>query len=116
MMIDVFYDGKCGLCSKEITYYRRIAPDAVFNWLDIANDPAPLQQYHILQSDALRQLHVRDAKGDFIERMLLLCTIFNRGYLGCWYCRGAIGADAFIVIWRQLRYWRVLAVLVGLPG
>lgn len=93
MMIDVFYDGKCGLCSKEITYYRRIAADAVFNWLDIANDPAPLQQYHILQSDALRQLHVRDAKGD-------------------WH----IGADAFIVIWRKLRYWRVLAVLVGLPG
>jgi predicted DCC family thiol-disulfide oxidoreductase YuxK len=93
MMIDVFYDGKCGLCNKEITYYRRIAPDAVFNWLDIANDPAPLQQYHISQSDALRQLHVRDAKGD-------------------WH----IGADAFIVIWRKLRYWWILAVLVGLPG
>jgi predicted DCC family thiol-disulfide oxidoreductase YuxK len=82
-MLDVFYDGKCGLCSKEITYYRRIAPDGIFNWLDIAHDPAPLSQYQISQSDALRRLHVRDASG-------------------AWH----IGADAFLVIWRHLNYWR----------
>jgi predicted DCC family thiol-disulfide oxidoreductase YuxK len=91
-MLDVFYDGKCGLCSKEITYYRRIAPDGIFNWLDIAHDPAPLSQYQISQSDALRRLHVRDASGG-------------------WH----IGADAFLVIWRQLNYWRLLAMLVSLP-
>ena len=56
-MIEVFFDGKCGLCSKEIAYY-----------------------------------HVRDAAGN-------------------WH----IGAAAFLVIWQQLRYWRFLAVLVGLP-
>ena len=30
-MITVFYDGKCGLCSKEIKYYRRIAISGVFD-------------------------------------------------------------------------------------
>lgn len=92
-MIDVYYDGKCGLCSKEITYYRRIAPNGIFNWLDVANDPTPLAQHNISQSDALRRLHVRDIKGH-------------------WH----IGADAFIIIWRQLGYWRILAFLVALPG
>ena len=34
-MITVFYDGKCSLCSKEIKYYRNIAPVETFYWLDI---------------------------------------------------------------------------------
>ena len=28
-MIEVFFDGKCGLCSKEIAYYQSIAPSGV---------------------------------------------------------------------------------------
>ena len=92
-MIDVFYDGKCGLCNKEITYYRRIAKDGVFNGLDIATDPTPLKAHNFSQSEALRRLHVRDAKGQ-------------------WH----IGADAFIIIWRQLSYWKMLAGVVALPG
>ena len=35
-MITVFYDGKCGLCAREIGYYRRIAPDGVFVWQDVS--------------------------------------------------------------------------------
>ena len=91
-MIEVFFDGKCGLCSKEIAYYQNIAPSGIFAWMDIATDPSPLAAHQITQADALRHLHVRDAAGD-------------------WH----IGAAAFLVIWQQLRYWRFLAVLVGLP-
>ena len=91
-MIEVFFDGKCGLCSKEIAYYQRIAPSGIFVWLDIATDASPLAAHQISQADALRYLHVRDAAGN-------------------WH----IGAAAFLVIWQQLRYWRFLAVLVGLP-
>ena len=92
LMIEVFFDGKCGLCSKEIAYYQNIAPSGIFAWMDIATDASPLATHQISQADALRHLHVRDAAGD-------------------WH----IGAAAFLVIWQQLRYWRFLAVLVGLP-
>ena len=34
-MIKVFFDGKCGLCSKEINYYIKIAPAGIFDWQDI---------------------------------------------------------------------------------
>ena len=91
-MIEVFFDGKCGLCSKEIAYYQRITPPGIFVWLDIATDESPLAAHQISQADALRYLHVRDAAGN-------------------WH----IGAAAFLVIWQQLRYWRFLAVLIGLP-
>ena len=33
----VFYDGKCGLCSKEINYYKRIAPK---NLIGVIGDSA----------------------------------------------------------------------------
>ena len=41
--IKVFYDGKCGLCSKEINYYKKISPDNLFEWYDIATNPKALK-------------------------------------------------------------------------
>ena len=29
----VFYDGKCGLCSKEINYYKKVAPKNMVGWM-----------------------------------------------------------------------------------
>ena len=43
-MITVFYDGKCGLCSKEINHYRKIAPSNIFNWQDITESADELNQ------------------------------------------------------------------------
>ena len=42
-MTIVYFDGKCGLCSKEIRYYQKIAPKGVFEWQDIAHDAGPLK-------------------------------------------------------------------------
>lgn len=92
-MIDVFFDGKCGLCRKEIIYYRNKAKKGIFKWHDIAEDPTPLNKYNIPQSTALRQLHVRDDNGK-------------------WH----VGIDAFIVIWSRLENWYYLGILIGLPG
>jgi predicted DCC family thiol-disulfide oxidoreductase YuxK len=44
-MISVFYDGKCGMCRKEITHYKRIAPENVFNWIDITVDASKTKKY-----------------------------------------------------------------------
>ena len=91
-MITVFYDGKCGLCSKEIDYYRRIAPSGIFDWQDITESADELNKNGVSLSDGLKYLHTKD----------------NSGQLH-------IGVDAFILIWEQLKWWRVLAVFVGLP-
>ena len=91
-MIKVMFDGKCPLCSKEINYYKRIAPPEVFDWLDIASNPELLKEFGISQITALKRLHVQNEKGEI-----------------------KIGVDAFISIWRELSYWRILAWLVQLP-
>ena len=48
-MIKVLYDGKCGLCNKEINYYKKIANNKNFKWLDIANNPRDLKEFNIKQ-------------------------------------------------------------------
>ena len=45
--IKVFYDGKCGLCSKEINYYKRIAPKNTFEWYDIAKNQNDLKHIKV---------------------------------------------------------------------
>ena len=91
-MITVFYDGKCGLCSKEINYYRKIAPTGIFDWQDITTSADDLKKEGISLADGLKLLHAKDHNGKI-----------------------HIGVDAFLLIWRQLKRWRVLAFLVGLP-
>ena len=89
----VFYDGKCGLCSKEINYYKRIAPAGVFTWRDVARSPDDLEKEGISQADGLRLLHAKDEAG-----------------------RMHVGVDAFILIWSRLAgQWRLAALYVSFP-
>ena len=71
-MISVFFDGKCGLCSKEIRYYRKIAPSGVFVWHDVATDPSPLDGIAVTQGDALRRLHATDSPANYIKGLMPL--------------------------------------------
>lgn len=91
-MITVFYDGKCGLCSKEINHYRKIAPTGVFDWQDVTVSTDRLDEIKVGLVDALKYLHVQDHNG-----------------------RLHIGVDAFILIWSQLKNWRLLAKIFSLP-
>lgn len=91
-MITVFYDGKCGLCSREINHYKKIAPQGIFNWQDVTQTTHRLNQSGIKLSDALKNLHCETADKKIY-----------------------IGVDAFIVIWQQLKGWVYLSQLVSLP-
>jgi predicted DCC family thiol-disulfide oxidoreductase YuxK len=91
-MIAVFYDGKCGLCRREITYYQRIAPVGRFQWIDITTTSEPFTALGYTVPEGLKALHVRDAKQNM-----------------------HIGVDGFIVIWRALPRWRLLALIVAMP-
>ncbi len=91
-MIIVFYDGKCGLCSKEINHYRKIAPNGIFDWQDITESADDLKKEGISLSEGLKLLHAKDEEG-LIH----------------------VGVDAFILIWKHLKRWRILAFCFGLP-
>tara|TARA_B100000575_G_C23047070_1_gene602709 strand:- start:311 stop:694 length:384 start_codon:yes stop_codon:yes gene_type:complete len=93
-MINVYFDGKCGSCSREIRVYRDLAPSKTFVWNDIANDPTLLDSSGIDLENALRRLHVRDKHGKLY-----------------------VGVAAFILIWQQLPRlkWQIYAFVLKLP-
>lgn len=90
--ITVYFDGKCGLCAKEIAHYARIAPDGVFRWVDITVDPDAFIARGFRVSEGLKLLHAQRED----ERM-------------------HVGVDAFILIWQQLPRWQWLAIFAALP-
>ena len=90
--MDVYFDGKCGLCSKEIAHYRSLPGAEHLRWHDIASDPSPLREVGVSQADALMALHVRREDGRLVK-----------------------GVDAFIAIWNRFPRWRLLGRLAGLP-
>jgi len=92
IMITVFYDGRCGLCSKEIHHYKRIAPDGVFDWVDITVTSRALNKEGVSLSTGLKLLHAKD-NNEVIH----------------------IGVDAFILIWKQLQNWQILATFISMP-
>ena len=91
-MITVFYDGKCGLCRREIGYYKRIAPKNTFDWVDITVDRTAVKKLGISYADSLKLFHVQDQKGQL-----------------------HVGVDGFILIWQQIPGWRLLAKAFEMP-
>ncbi len=85
----VFYDGNCPLCRREIEHYKRLDRAAKVEWLDIWQRPELLKAQGVEFSDAMKLLHTTDRQGD-LQR----------------------GAYSFVVIWRELPYYRMLAVTV----
>ncbi|AJI53288.1 hypothetical protein LA55_378 [Francisella philomiragia] len=91
-MIKVFYDGKCGLCSKEINHYKNIAPENIFEWIDITEiSEESLNKENLDTLSCLKLFHVKDNEGNFHT-----------------------GVDAFIIIWSQLNKWKKLATIIKL--
>ena len=91
-MITVYYDGKCGMCRREISHYQRIAPEGLFNWVEITSNPAPFLAKGFRVEEGLKALHVEDGDGKM-----------------------HIGVAAFIVIWQKLPRWQLIAMLTSLP-
>ena len=92
-MITVFYDGKCGLCKREIEHYKNIARKDIFDWIDITVTPEPFIQRGFVIKDGLKALHVEDDLGRMHK-----------------------GVAAFAVIWAVLpRLWPLLSFLLRIP-
>ena len=87
----VLYDGKCGLCNKEIAYYRSIDADDKFKWIDITIEKNLARYPSINLREALFSLHV--VEGEQIKS----------------------GVDAFIAIWSELGHFKILAFFIRLP-
>jgi hypothetical protein len=63
LLIRVYFDGYCGVCRNEMAHYQHLAPQGVFEWLDIMREPRPALPSGVAFIAALSVLHVQDAEG-----------------------------------------------------
>ena len=86
--LQVFYDGACPVCRREIAFYRRRRDGAGIDWIDLSVSPPETLPPAIDRDAALERLHVIAADG-----------------------RRVVGAQAFPEIWRTLSGFRTLAIV-----
>jgi predicted DCC family thiol-disulfide oxidoreductase YuxK len=75
----VFFDGGCGLCSREISVLKKLDTNSNVRWINIDENGALLESYGISYIDAMRRFHVVNQQGQ-IE----------------------IGVAGFLCLWRVL--------------
>ena len=92
--LTIFYDGACGICSTEISYYRSIA-DQRIDFVDIAAVDFNAEAYDKQAEEFQKKLHACDADGHFFT-----------------------GVEAFRRLWEALPspVYPLLSAVVGLPG
>ncbi|MCR2747923.1 demethoxyubiquinone hydroxylase family protein [Limnobacter parvus] len=90
--VEVYFDGSCPMCRREIAVYQNIKPDQPIYWVDVSNPATPLPAGQS-KEQLMARFHTRTAQGEMLS-----------------------GAAAFVHVWAQLPGWRVLAGLAKLPG
>lgn len=81
--VQVYYDGACPLCTREIAFYRSRSGAEDIEWIDVANAPAEALPEGLSRDQALSRFHVRTARGRMVS-----------------------GAMAFATVWAALPGWR----------
>jgi predicted DCC family thiol-disulfide oxidoreductase YuxK len=82
----MFYDAKCRLCNTEVKHYRRLDKHRKVKWIDFTEKQERLAQFGITYDQAMARLHAVDAQGNVQS-----------------------GVKAFIIVWKQLPWYRLLA-------
>jgi predicted DCC family thiol-disulfide oxidoreductase YuxK len=89
--LQVYFDGGCPVCSREIAVYRSRPGAERFEWVDITRSDADLGPGLTPQA-ALARMHVRTASGKLLS-----------------------GAEAFAAMWRRMPGLQWLGWLLVLP-
>ncbi len=86
--VQVYYDGLCHLCSREIDHYKSQRGSEAIQFLDITAPTFDAAKEGLDPKRVHREMHVRKANGEL-----------------------AIGVDAFIAIWATLPKYHFAARL-----
>jgi len=89
---EVFYDGACPLCTREIAFYRRVRGGESIRWTDISGPATETLPDGLTQASARARFHVKSADGDILD-----------------------GAAAFAHLWSNLSGFRLLGRVAQVP-
>lgn len=89
--LQVFYDGGCPICSREIAFYQKRPAARDFEWIDVNQCDAELGP-GLTAAAAMARMHVRTQSGVLLS-----------------------GAAAFGEMWRQMPGFKALGWLLAVP-
>lgn len=90
--VEVYFDGSCPMCRREIAVYQNTTPDQPISWVDVSRPETKLPEGQS-KEQLMARFHTRTAQGNLLS-----------------------GAEAFVYVWSQLPRWRLLAGLAKVPG
>lgn len=93
--LQIYYDGSCSVCAREVEQYRRKDRDGRLILVDISADVFDPEPLGIDREQFMRQLHAIDQKGEVF-----------------------LGVDAFWAIWQAFpssRLLKMCGALITLP-
>ncbi len=86
----IYFNNSCSICRSEINVYKKQSISKL-EWIDITNNKNAENETKKTSKDLLRRLHVK--------------------YEGKIYS----GAQAFVVLWKQMPKFRILGNILSLP-
>jgi predicted DCC family thiol-disulfide oxidoreductase YuxK len=90
---EVYFDGACHLCSREITHYRKLDRANQIRFVDIAQSSFSATNEHLDPIAVNQKMHVRDTDGKLHT-----------------------GVDAFLKLWEVLPGFENWIKVAKLPG
>lgn len=90
--LDVYYDGGCPICRREIGFYKAHTGPQDFEWVDVSSDDPALLGPGLTREKALARIHVRRSDGTLLT-----------------------GAAAFAEMWQRMPGFRWLGRLIAVP-
>jgi predicted DCC family thiol-disulfide oxidoreductase YuxK len=64
--LEVFFDGSCPLCRREIAYYEKLDSARKLAWVDVSQTHASCPDGYC-QQDLLKRFHVRTKQGQVVS-------------------------------------------------
>jgi predicted DCC family thiol-disulfide oxidoreductase YuxK len=89
----VYFDGLCVVCAKEISFYRNRKGAEAIEWVDISAPGFQAEALGKSDEELMKVFHVRDEKGTWIT-----------------------GVEGFIEIWKRIPSLQFLAQFARVPG
>lgn len=88
---EVYFDGSCPMCIREIDFYRKRKGADAITWIDVSE--GHFCSIDLSCTEAMARFHIRKQSGELVD-----------------------GGRAFAELWKQLPGFRWLGKLCTLPG
>jgi predicted DCC family thiol-disulfide oxidoreductase YuxK len=90
-IIKIYYNQSCSICNCEINYYKKKIKNPLFEWVNINDNIKAYIETKKTKDQLMRRMHAS-----------------VHGHL-------VVGAKAFLIIWEEINYLRILAKILKNP-